>query len=184
MTQQHHIRSSLMLSALLTLWGSAAAAPMTKGEFDVAKTRIGTDYKTDKAACDHLAKNAKDICIEEAKGKEKVAYAELDFLFSGKPADQTKVLVAKAEAAYAVAKERCDDKAGNDRDVCLKEAKSAQTHALADAKLGKVIGEARKDAASDKRDAEYKVAAEKCESLAGEAKTTCMSAAKSKYGKN
>lgn len=183
MNKQHQVRTSLVLSALLTLWGSAAAAPMTKGEFDSAKTRIGADYKTDKAACDSLAMNAKDICIEEAKGKEKIAYAELDFTFSGKPADRTKVLVAKAESAYAVAKERCDDKAGHERDVCVKEAKSVETAALADAKLGKVIGEARKDAAIDKRDAEYKVAAEKCEALAGDAKTACISAAKSKYGK-
>ncbi|MEH0167411.1 hypothetical protein ABT392_21670 [Paucibacter sp. JuS9] len=183
MTMQHQVRTSLVLSALLTLWGSASAAPMTKSEFDSAKTRIGADYKSDKAACDSLAMNAKDICIEEAKGKEKVAYAELDFTFSGKPADHTKVLVAKAESAYAVAKERCDDKAGNDKDVCVKEAKAAETTALADAKAGKKISEARKDAAADKRDAEYKVAAEKCEALAGEAKAACVSAAKSKFGK-
>ena len=38
--------------------------------------------------------------------------------------------------------------------------------------------EARKDAAEDKRDAEYKVAVEKCDSLAGDAKDTCVRDAK------
>jgi len=172
-----------MLGALLTLWGSSQAAVMNKADFDISKTRIGADYKLDKAACDKLAMNAKDICIQEAKAKEKIAYAELDYAFSNKAADWTKVLVAKAEGAYAVAKERCDDKAGNDKDVCVKEAKSAETAALADAKLGKKIGEARKDAASDKRDADYAVAKEKCGTFAGDAKTRCLDDAKAAYGK-
>ena len=42
--------------------------------------------------------------------------------------------IAKAEAEYAVAKERCDDQAGNAKDVCVKEAKSAQTAAKANAR--------------------------------------------------
>ena len=60
--------------------------------------------------------------------------------------------MAKAETTYAVAKERCDDLSGNPKDVCVKEAKAAEVKAKADAKLGKEIGEARKDAAADKRD--------------------------------
>ena len=42
---------------------------------------------------------------------------------------QVKVLVAKAESAYAVAKERCDDKSGNAKDVCVKEAKAVESRA-------------------------------------------------------
>jgi hypothetical protein len=42
--------------------------------------------------------------------------------------------VAKAEADYRVAKERCDDQAGNVKDVCLEEAKAAEAAAKADAK--------------------------------------------------
>lgn len=178
------LRCSLMLGALMTLLGGAHAATMTKADFDAGKDRIKADYKMDHAACDKLAKNAKDICVEEAKAKEKVAYAELDYAYSNKPEDAIKVQKAKADGAYEVAKERCDDKAGNDKDVCVKEAKSVHVAALADTKVVKKITEARKDAAEDKRDAEYKVAAEKCESLSGESKSLCVSAAKSKYGKS
>jgi hypothetical protein len=92
--------------------------------------------------------------------------------------------VAKAEVAYAIAKEKCDDKAGNAKDVCVQEAKAAETKALADAKLGKEVGEAKTDAADDKRDADYKVAIEKCDALSGDAKSACVSAAKTKFGKN
>ena len=34
-----------------------------------------------------------------------------------------------------------------------------------------------------KTDADYKVAAEKCEALAGDAKSSCMASAKAKFGK-
>ena len=42
-----------------------------------AATMTKSDYKADKTACAALAGNAKDICVEEAKAKEKVARAEL-----------------------------------------------------------------------------------------------------------
>lgn len=94
-------------------------------------------------------------------------------------AANAKVLVAKAESAYAVAKERSDDQAGNAKDVCVMEAK-----ALADAKMGMEIGEAKKDAATDKRDADYKVAVENCDAMAGDAKSSCVAAARTKFGQN
>lgn len=157
---------------------------MTKVDYKAGKTRISADYKTDKAACASQAANAKDICLQEAKTKEKVALAELEYGYTGKAADRTKVLVTRAESAYAVAKERCDDQAGNAKDVCVMEAKAIQVKALADAKMGKEIGEAKKDAATDKRDADYKVAVEKCDAMAGDSKSSCVAAARTKFGQN
>ncbi|MEY2689078.1 MAG: hypothetical protein RL375_3276, partial [Pseudomonadota bacterium] len=124
-----------------------------------------------------------DICVEQGKAKEKVALAELEFGSTGKAADRTKVLVAKAETTYAVAKERCDDLSGNPKDVCVKEAKAVEVKALADAKLNKEVGEARQEANTDKRDADYKVAIEKCDALAGDAKASCVASAKMSFGK-
>ena len=176
------LKASLIVATMLVL-PMAHAATMTKADYTATKTRIGEDYKSDKAACASLAGNAKDICVEEAKAKEKVARAELEYGYTGKAGDRNKVAVAKAESAYAVAKEKCDDKAGNAKDVCVKEAKAVEIKALADAKLGKEIGEAKKDAAADKRDADYNVAVEKCDALAGDAKASCIAAAKTKFGK-
>ena len=93
-----------------------------------------------------------------------------------------------------MAKEKCDDLSGNQKDVCVKEAKAAHVKATADAKVDRVAAEkhnaatektaaARRDAAEDKRDADYKVAIEKCDSLSGPAKDACVSGAKAKYGK-
>lgn len=204
---KNHItfKSSLVILALLG-GATAHAATMSKDQHKVAKDRIEADYKTERKACDSQSGNAKDVCVEQAKAKEKVAKAELEATNSGKASDQTKLLKVKADTAYDVAKEMCDDKAGNDKDVCVKEAKAAREKALADAKMGdKVaeaktdanqdkakadaklsdkVGEAKADANKDKRDADYKVAVEKCDALAGDAKSSCVASAKTKFGKN
>lgn len=183
MNMTQRCKTALAAAALLAL-PLAHAGTIGKDEYKAGKDQISATYKADKARCDALSGNAKDICVEEAKGKEKVARAELEFNYSGKPADQNKVLVAKADAAYEVAKEKCDDLSGNSKDVCVKEAKAAHTKALADAKVGRVVGDASRDASKDKLDADYQVAAEKCDALAGDAKTGCMNDAKRRYGKS
>lgn len=183
MNKHFSFKASLIVAALMAL-PMAQAATMDKAQYSAAKARISTEYKADKAACGSMSGNAKDICVQEAKGKEKVARADLEFGYTGKPADQNKLLKVKAETTYAVAKEKCDDKAGNEKDVCRKEAKALEVRALADAKMGKQIGEAKKDAADDKTDANYKVATEKCDALTGDAKSSCITAAKARFGKN
>ena len=57
-----------------------------------------------------------------------------------------------------------------------------QTGAAQSSANDKII-DARKDASADKREAQYKVAEEKCDTYAGEAKTTCLEAAKVNFGK-
>jgi len=178
-----HRHPLVLAAALLCASAASQAAGISRAEYGAAKDHISADYKAAKASCDSLSGNAKDICVEQAKGKESVARAELEADYSGKADDRNKVAVAKADATYAVAKEQCDDKAGNAKDVCVTEAKAAHTKALADAKLGKKVGEARQDAIEDKRDADYKVATQKCDALAGDAKSACVSDAKARFQK-
>lgn len=177
-----HLKASLIVGALLAV-SAVHAQAMPKADYKAAKTRISVEYEADKKACADLKANAKDICVEEAKAKEKVAMAELEFNDSGKPADGTKLAKTKVTSAYSVAKEKCDDQAGNAKDVCVKEAKAVEVKGLADIKMGKEIGEAKKDAVQEKREADYKVAAEKCDAMAGDAKSNCIKAAKSQFGK-
>ena len=177
-------KTAVTLGALVLLPLSVAqAARMSATEHKHADARIAADYKADETGCKGQSDNAKDICMQEAKAKQKVAHAELQHRYSGKAQDWTRLQVVKAETAFAVAKERCDDKAGQAKDVCIEEAKAIETKALAEAKMSKRIEAARSDAASDKRDADYKLATEKCDSLAGDAKSACMVQAKTKFGK-
>ena len=196
---------ALFVTAGLSVAGAAAAqtypiktastATMSKSSYAAAKQSADAQYKVDKDACASLSGNAKDICVAEAKGKDNIAKADAEAAFTNTPKTRQSARLAHAQANYDVAIEKCDDLAGNPKDVCVKEAKSAFVKAKADAKVDRVAADtsqdaaakqadARKEATTDKRDAEYKVAIEKCDALAGAAKDTCVSNAKVQYGKS
>jgi hypothetical protein len=193
---------ALFVAAGLGVAGTAAAqmsAPMrasiTKVTYTQAVKDADAQYKADKEACASLAGNAKDICIAEAKGRASVAKADADAAYKHTSKARENARVAHAQANYDVAIERCDDLAGNPKDVCVKEAKAGLVKGKANAKVDRVASdanmeaatkqaEARKDASADKRDAEYRVAIEKCDSLAGPAKDTCVGNAKGQFGKS
>ena len=185
---------SLLASAAFTLAGAAGAAPISKDAYNAQKDRIESTFKADKEACSKMTGNAKDVCVEEAKAKEKIAKAENEAAYKDTEKAHYDAQVARAEANYAVAKEKCDDLKGNDKDVCVKQAKAAEVKAKEDAKVAHKSTQAdqkaaekksdvRKDAAEDKRDAEYKVAIEKCDSMSGAAKDQCKRDAKARFGK-
>jgi hypothetical protein len=160
------------------------AATMGNDEYSASKARIAATAKADEAACKSMSGNAKDVCEQEAEGKAKVARAELEAAYTGKPADVAKVSEVKAEASYKVAKERCDDLAGNPKDVCEQKAKTAWEKAKADAKLSQKTGKAQTEAMDSKREASLKLEVEKCDALAGDAKSACVANAKSRLGVN
>jgi hypothetical protein len=93
--------------------------------------RIEAEYKADKAKCDAMKGNAKEVCEKEAKGKEKIAKAELEARTNPSERNLRKVEEAKAEAKYEVAKERCDDLKGKEHSACEKEAKAELDRAKA-----------------------------------------------------
>ena len=172
-----------------------ATASMTKDGYAQAKKDADAQYKIDKNACSSLSGNAKDICIAEAKGKDDIAKAEAAAAYENTPKTREATRVAYAQANYNVSMEKCDDLAGNRKDVCVKEAKAELVKGKADAKVDRVAANTRQDAAAkqaearneanaEKRDAEYKVAIEKCDAFAGPAKDACVGNAKVQYGKS
>jgi hypothetical protein len=165
-----------------------AFAELSKAEMKTEKNRIAAEYKSAKAKCDGLKGNAKDVCMAEAKGTNKIAKAELEARDKGTPKAQADVRTARAEADYNVAKEKCDDLNGNAKDVCKKDAKAAFTAAKEAAKVEKTAGrsnekvaEARQDAREETRDANYAAAKERCDSLSGDAKDRCVADAKARF---
>jgi hypothetical protein len=177
-------RAVAICAGAVAFVGTAGAADKgDKAAYDQAKASAKAAYDADKKACDSLKDNAKDICVAEAKAKRTRADENAEAAYKNTPKAREHAIHEIAEADYNVAKERCDDKAGNDKDVCVKEAKAAMTKAQADAKATQKGTEARMDANKDKRDADYKVAVEKCDAMSGDAKDSCVKAAKVKYGK-
>lgn len=182
---------TLMASVVAGLMATSAMA-MTPAEHKVAKDRIAADNKMNKQKCDGLKNNAKDICMKEAKGAESVAKAELESQFKPSDRNARKLAEARADADYAVAKEKCDDLSGNAKDVCVKDAKAAHVAAQQNAKVAAAqatkspekAAEVRQEATAEKNEANYKAAKERCDALAGDAKARCEDDAKRLYGQN
>jgi hypothetical protein len=197
--------SAITLAISLIFSMSAMAENMSKNQFKSQEKNIVVEYKSAKAACDALAGNASDICIAKAKGNKNVANAELKSNYKPSAKSRYGLRIAKADAEHSISIEMCDDKAGNVKDVCVKEADAAQVHQIADAKFkAKTLkanteakeesaeanadarekaGDAYSDAKEDKNDADLAVAKEKCDVLAGSAKSACMDEAKARFAK-
>jgi len=171
---------TVLCSALFLATGAYAAGD--KAAYEQAKSSAKTTYDSAKKQCDSLAGNSKDICMAEAKGERKKAEASAEASYKGTQRAHYKARTTAAEADYDVAKEKCDDKGGNDKDVCVKEAKAQLTKAKADAKAERDVKTTSADTSKDKRAADYKVAKEKCDALAGDAQDACVKDAKAKYG--
>ena len=172
---------ALLALALAAAGGAAQATNYSKSVLNGARDEVKATYKAERDGCDKLAGNAKDVCVEEVKGREKIALAWLDYNYSGSTSDQAKLNEAIYESRYEVAKERCDDLAGEPKDVCQREAKTARDKAKADTKANQKIMEAQDDAAAAKMKADYKLATERCDTLAGERKDICIASAKARY---
>lgn len=183
----------LLLSVVMASIFAGPASALTSAEYNAQKDRIDADYKAGRSKCGELSANAKDICMSEVRGIQKVAKAELDAQY--KPSDKRSqnVAMVKADTAYNTAKEKCDDLAANAKDVCVKDAKAVHVKAKEEAKIVKAvadsnmdkantINDAKQEATSEMRAANYKAAVERCDALAGMAKDTCVSEAKAKYG--
>jgi hypothetical protein len=136
----------LVMAAALSL---ASAGPLFAADKDASKAekeRISAEAKAAKEKCKDMKGNAKDICMAEAKGQEKVAKAELAAKNKDTPKNRYDVAAAKADAAHAVAREKCDDMKGKEKDACQKDAKQARDDAKKAAKAERdAAGEGKKE---------------------------------------
>jgi len=119
--------------------GPNAGQGISRDEYKREKDRIESEAKAAKEKCKSLKDNAKDICQAEAKATEKVAKKELDY--KNKPTDKNKYDwdKMKAEAAYEVAKEKCEDQKGADAVSCKRNAKDEEKRAIAALKANKKV---------------------------------------------
>lgn len=125
-----------IVSTLVILAGSAAAAAdMAPGDYKAARARIAADYQADRQKCGARHGNAADLCIARAHGAQAVAKAELEALHEPSPRANYKAALARAKAAYANAREECDDRDGAARKTCVRAAAAKRDHARAEAKL-------------------------------------------------
>lgn len=178
------LAGACLLAALCSAPAMADTSLSSVDEYNAGKARSDTELVMDRAACDKLAGNSRDVCREQAHGKERVAKAELDLAHTGTRKSQDKLATVRLDTAYDIARVQCNDKAGSAKSICTKEAQAARAKGQADLKLRQRVTEAKLDAADDRREADYKVAVEKCDAMAADARAACMAAAKAKAGKS
>jgi hypothetical protein len=127
--------------AAMTLWlPGAAAAGMTKAEFEARKARLDATRDVARRKCDTYSGNAKDICMAEARGRDKVARMELEERYKDSPKARYNVRMARAESEYDVAKAKCDEHAGPQKKLCLEQAKAGFDREKADAAVSRPGG--------------------------------------------
>jgi hyperosmotically inducible protein len=107
------------------------------------------------------------------------AFAAPTFALNHDPASY-RAVTQKAAAEYKTAAAKCGSMSGNDKDVCMAEAKLARTRTEADA-LSQYNNtpKSREKARSNLADAEYDLAKAKCDAKSGADKDDCMNNAKS-----
>ena len=168
-------------------WGAgaaqAAATPEAKMAYDQARDSAAAAFKAARAQCDSITGNPKDVCIEQAKAARVQAEETAEAQYKNTLKAYTAARLHIASANYDLDKARCGALAGNDKDVCIEQARATLVAAQADAKADKKAIDARTEARDDKRTADYKVAREKCDAFAGAVKDSCIATAKSQYGK-
>jgi hypothetical protein len=126
--------AAMLIAGGLAMAQPALSAGMSREAYNAEKDRIDAAYKAEHAKCDGLKDNAKDVCQKEAKAHQKVAKAEAEAQYRGTARAQTNAKIAKADAEYDVAKEKCDDKSGDAKDACQDQAKATHSKAVAEAK--------------------------------------------------
>ena len=181
------IQVSAVVRVLCVACGAGALAATVqaggdKGAYERARASAQSTYEAAARRCDALHGNARDVCLAEAKEARTKREQNAEAAYQATPKARAHAQEEIADAHYKVARERCDERSGNDRDVCVKVAKAERAKAKADAKARRRIAEARGDAAKEKREADYKVAAEKCDAMSGEAKTACVREARARFG--
>lgn len=144
MTRSQPVKTTLFVACLLAASSGFAQDKMSKDDYKAAKDRITAEYKAAKELCKPMKDNAQDICEAEAKAKERVALAELDYNRTGKDSDRIKLARVKAEQDYKVSKEKCEDQQGDAQRACKKEAKAVEDKAKAELKGDRKVAEGQK----------------------------------------
>lgn len=122
-----------LVTVAMAVGACSTSAP--KKEYEASIARAERDYSKSKEQCDKdFSGNAEEICEAEAKAQRERAKASAEAAYEDTPEARYRKRLADAEADYKVAMQRCEDLAGDNEEVCEKEAKAVRARSEADAK--------------------------------------------------
>ncbi|MET3130440.1 hyperosmotically inducible protein [Oxalobacteraceae bacterium GrIS 1.11] len=166
--------SLALASAIGAMVFSAPVFAQSSGatSYQELSDKAGADFTSAKARCDADTGNAKKVCLEEAKLTHVRAEQDAVAEYKNTPHDLSKARADVANAEYDLAKTKCAERNGDDKNTCISEAKSARTVALADAKSGAQTAGAGTE--RDQRSVASTGVMENCEQMASTEKAGCM----------
>ena len=109
---------------------AGTGTPMTRTAYRAALDRASSAYNRKRAGCRSLKGNERTVCVAEAKAESTKAQSAAEAAFRNTPRARMDARVSAANADYAVAKARCNDRGGSERRACLKTAKDRQSQAI------------------------------------------------------
>ena len=117
--------------------------------------------------------------MEEAKATRAHTEADAVAQYNNTTAGRAKARAAVADADLAVAKAKCNDATGAEKDSCLANANAVHTAAVAEVKADRATAGATPvttspNTAAATRDATKAAAVDKCAQIAGNSKTGCL----------
>jgi len=116
-------KKSVIAMAGFVLLGFSFNILAADKDYTAAKSQAEAAYDAEIQHCDTLSGNDKDVCVKAAKAKR--TGTEADAKAQHKAADARKEANKdKLEADYKVAKERCDNFSGSEKEACQDRAKA------------------------------------------------------------
>ena len=107
---------------------------MSREALGAARKSADAQYELDRDGCKVLSDNAREICVVQAKGKEKVTRAEAEASYENTPNARYEARLMHARVDYEVSMERCGDFAGHRKDVCKTDANAELVRARTSAR--------------------------------------------------
>lgn len=182
------VLAALCLAAACSAF--AGGGGMSKDAYEAMKDRIEASRDAELKACDGSQGNARDICRTAAKGRAKVALADLKADYQPSPEADRGKMMALADTEYEVARQKCDEAKGPAKDTCRAKADHVHEAAVRRAKIERVEATRRMQAAARAAHGpaqapatlDEKFAAEKARcGLLGEERDSCIADLKKRF---
>ena len=111
-----------------------AVTMQTRTDYAAAMDRIYVSHMDARAKCTPLTGHGRDMCVVDARATDKRARATAEVNYKGTITSKTDSRIADADAELMIARVACGNKAGQEKDVCVMEAKATNVRLVGDAK--------------------------------------------------
>ena len=113
------------------------AVESTRADYVTAKAQAHELYKDARAQCASLSGIPKKVCVKEAKLEQVRSTAQAEAAYKNTSKARANAHLEIAEAEYELAIAKCALQSGDDKDICVKQAKAVKTAEIAQAKVGR-----------------------------------------------